>query len=643
MSFDKPTRAALEKMVSAARERLKSDITEQLQSDFRMQPDGTALPLTGLTEDQRAKAEDLGALLDHFTESQPGAERDRRAAAYQRLVREIGFTILNRLAALRLCEERGLVQECVRNGMASEGFRVFDSLTGGALGTRYSTYRVFLENLFDELALDLGALFDRHSPLSHVFPTERALEDVFNLLNDPALAHLWNEDETIGWIYQYYNDAEERRKMRDESQAPRNSRELAVRNQFFTPRYVVEFLTDNTLGRLWYEMRHGDTRLANGCRYLVRRPDESIPAREKKDPRKILMLDPAGGSGHFGLYCFDLFETIYSEAYDDPDLGPALQADYTDGEAFLRQVPVLILANNIHIIDIDPRVCQIAALALWLRAQRSFQQMGLKPADRPQIRKVNVVCAEPMPGERSLLDEFTAELKPRVLSDLVRIVFDKMRLAGEAGSLLKIEEELREALADAKRQWLRGESAEQLALFPEFAKSKKPEQLTLFDLSGITDESFWDQAEARVLDALREYAGLASNGRAVRRQLFADDARQGFAFIDLCRKKYNVLLMNPPFGAICKDSKAHIENRYPLTKSDLYAAFVERGLEVLRPRGLLGAITSRTGFFLTSFREWREELLIRKTEIHAVADLGYGVLDTAMVETAAYVLEKKGA
>ena len=81
-----------------------------------------------------------------------------------------------------------------------------------------------------------------------------------------------NQDETIGWVYQFFNSSEERKKMREESEAPRNSRELAVRNQFFTPRYVVEFLIDNTLGRLWYEMTRGETALQDQCRYLVRRP-----------------------------------------------------------------------------------------------------------------------------------------------------------------------------------------------------------------------------------------------------------------------------------------------------------------------------------------------------------------------------------
>jgi hypothetical protein len=82
---------------------------------------------------------------------------------------------------------------------------------------------------------------------------------VLNLINDADIAPLWSEDETIGWIYQYFNSKEERKAMRDASQAPRNSRELAVRNQFFTPRYVVEFLVDNTLGRLWFNATGGQT------------------------------------------------------------------------------------------------------------------------------------------------------------------------------------------------------------------------------------------------------------------------------------------------------------------------------------------------------------------------------------------------
>jgi hypothetical protein len=101
--------------------------------------------------------------------------------------------------------------------------------------------------------------------------------------------------------------------------------------------------------------------------------------------------------------------------------------------------------------------------------------------------------------------------------------------------------------------------------------------------------------------------------------------------------------MNPPFGESSRLAKPYIEKYYPRTKADLYAAFVERGLDMLAARGVLGAITSRSGFFLSSFQRWREEILLEEATPTEFADLGYGVLDTAMVETAAYCLRKAGA
>jgi hypothetical protein len=119
---------------------------------------------------------------------------------------------------------------------------------------------------------------------SVLWPRRQTFDDLLAILNAQELSGVWAEDETIGWVYQYFNSGDERRAMRDASQAPRNSRELAVRNQFFTPRYVVQFLTDNTLGRTWYEMRKGDTVLRDRCEYLVRRPSEVFLAEGEKVP-----------------------------------------------------------------------------------------------------------------------------------------------------------------------------------------------------------------------------------------------------------------------------------------------------------------------------------------------------------------------
>jgi hypothetical protein len=213
-----------------------------------------------------------------------------------------------------------------------------------------------------------------------------------------------------------------------------------------------------------------------------------------------------------------------------------------------------------------------------------------------------------------------------------------MRLAGDAGALLKIAEDIADTVAEAKKQWLTRPKAEQLALWPA-EKRLQAEQLSLFDVSGITDEDFWHQAETRVLDTLHTYARHVASGTGLQRQLFADDAIHGFAFVDLCRKRFDVVLMNPPFGEASRSSKMYIETVYPRTKNDVYAAFVERGLHLLDRGGMLGAITSRTGFFLSSFQKWREEILLQEAQPTVFADLGYGVLDTAMVETAAYCLE----
>ncbi len=168
-----------------------------------------------------------------------------------------------------------------------------------------------------------------------------------------------------------------------------------------------------------------------------------------------------------------------------------------------------------------------------------------------------------------------------------------------------------------------------------------PPEQTGFDLGGLTDEQFWQAAEHRIYEALRAYAEQAENGSGFRRRLFADDAAQGFAFIDLCRKRYDVVVMNPPFGAASTCSKDYIAKAYPRSKNDLLAACVERGVHWLHPGALLGAITSRTAFFLTSYRQWRQGVVLGEAKPVVMADLGYGVMDAAMVEAAAYVLRKQ--
>jgi hypothetical protein len=687
--MDQAIRNKLRNVVTQCRKLLEEAVSQVLQGQFGIYPSGKKdevhvedeARMKNLSEEDKGYRRDILAHLEHI---QALGYKPKDALA--QLVREIAFTHLNRLCAYKMMEAKEVwiggqrFREAVSRGLKSQGFqfyladhsedkKCFDS------GHQDVAYRHFLAWLGALLSEEIGVLFSPTDPANRLFPPQRVLDDVLALVNSDDLKDIWSQDETIGWVYQYFTPRELRDQARKESQAPRNSYELAFRNQFFTPRYVVEFLTDNTLGRIWYEMRKADTKLKDQCRYLVRRPGEvflaegqslpertqnqdelsqeelpkqrvHIPFRSKKDPRELRILDPACGSGHFLLYCFDLLLTIYEEAYADPDLGPKLKEEYPTLDALRRDIPRLILAHNLHGIDIDLRCTQIAALALWLRCQRAFREMGLKQ-DRPKITRSNIVCAEPMPGEKEILKEFVAQLQPKILGHLVEIVFEKMKLAGEAGSLLTIEEELRDAIAEAKRQWAaEHEQATDRKGRPllfsraemERIASKMP-QPQLFD--EMTDEQFWNEAEQRVLDALRGYASHAANGVKLQRQLFVEDAAQGFAFIHLCFLEYDVILMNPPFGVCSETTEPAMRSRWGSFANDIYVLFITIHTQRLVSAGSLGAITSRGFMIGRDQRDYRPTILGKGVAtLDLLLDLGLDVLDTAAVETCAYVLRR---
>jgi hypothetical protein len=623
MAFDDKTRKRLNDFVANARKALSEEFTRQLQNDYGLDPtSGSVTPLENLhhlNDAQRETARILRDTLAHYCASQ---EADAKMGL-DRIVREQAFTVLNRLAALRMAEARGLLIESVGNGYQAKGFQLYARLAGTSLGETGDAYRVYLFSVFDELAHDLPGLFDRYSPQGRLFPRESTLLQLLALSSDAEIEPLWGEDETIGWIYQYFNSKDERKAMRDASQAPRNSRELAVRNQFFTPRYVVEFLVDNTLGRLWFNATGGQTGLRERCQYLLVKPDEAPQAETKlRDPRTLKLLDPACGSMHFGLYAFDLFLEIYREAWVwEQQHGPGaldistqaqagfkpLSQTYGDEASYLRDVPRLIIEHNIYGVDIDPRAAQIASLALWLRAQRAWQESGVKAKDRPLIGRGHVVAATAPPVERELRQQFAAELD-YLDAELFEKTLQLLKGLPELGVLLQVEREL-----------------------PSLIRQVFGEHGSLFKEA---DMEQWQKAEARLRVALTEFAQAAKS--TYQGRLFAQDALQGLRLIDLCREKFDVVVMNPPFGDISSGSKEYIFREYSEYKADLYAAFVARGLQLLRQGGRFGAITSRTGFFLTSLKAWRR-LLLEEFPVSAFADLGLGVLDSAMVEACCFV------
>ncbi len=758
MAFDKATRGRLQRFVTDARALLTSEFANQFQQNYGLDPEsGAVAPLSSLAhlDDQRLEtARILREILDHYLATEMGEEGEARKAVLGRMVREQAFTTLNRLAALRMMEARGLVMECVGKGYQSKAFQLYQRVAGTGLGETGDTFRVFLLSLCDLYREELPLLFDRHYPNGRLFPREPALLPVLELINAAEIEPLWAEDETIGWIYQYFNGKEERKAMRDASQAPRNSRELAVRNQFFTPRYVVEFLVDNTLGRLWFNWTGGWTGLRDRCQYLLVKPDtvvfgamsvedgatariaslllqarfdelpvfdvskpgiqamiefahcvngydrdesgsryftdraEALKAcdfdvfvtqdlwdgiffecradrhggageiyrerwflaavqeivarlrgqrehkpeliawiRRLRDPRTIKLLDPACGSMHFGLYAFDLFLEIYREAWAweeshgpgclDTETGGSLalrplSQTYADHDAFLSDVPRLIIEHNIFGVDIDPRATQIASLALWLRAQRAWHEAAVKAQDRPAIGRGHVLAAVAPPAEVALRKRVMDGLNPQDAALFEKTLF-LLKGLPELGVLLQVEKEL-----------------------PALIRAVFGTHGGLFQAE---DMAQWRQAEVRLQESITGFATAARS--TYRGRLFADDALQGLRIVELCREVFDVVMMNPPFGALAVGTKDQLVKGYAKSKNDLLAIFIERGLELLRAGGRIGAITSRTCFFLSSFQNWRETVVLGIARPEVMADLGHGVMDDAMVEAAAYVLEKQ--
>jgi hypothetical protein len=622
---------AIKRLVSTQRSALMHEVTQQLAL-YGVQPNGTILPdpsLQHLSDHQRRIADQIRQSVQHRVSSMKPAD------AFTTVVREQAFTALNRIVAIRMAEVRGVIPPAISAGLDSEGFQVYLLSLGQSALPRYEWYQEYLNAVLDELSTELPVLFDRFRSDGLIVPREQAFMALLEAVNESELVPVWEQDETLGWMYEFFNDPDERKKMRKKSSIS-SSYELAVRNQFFTPRYVVEFLVDNSLGRLWTEITGDREALGDTAGMLSLGPEDELTPQKARSPREIRVIDPACGSMHFGLYAFDLLAEIYLDAWRRGMLG-----DTVADEATLRaEIPRYIIEDNLMGIDIDRRAVQIAGLTLWLRAHRWWNDHGITIDARPRLSRVRLATAQPMPGEDEFFEEFVAGLEPKVLGDIARKVREELKLAGVAGSLLKVEataERAIQAMKKAKDEYIKWEAG-QGGLFPE----QHRERLSVTYGTDITSfDGNWEELETRLDGALREYIrGHATDAAAYQRSLFADDTEAGLAFVDLLRERYDVVLMNPPFGESAKDAKKYIENHYPRTKNDLYAAFTESFLHRLKPGGYLAAITSRTGFFLSSFKKWREEVLLEDGQPVVMADLGFGVLN-AMVETAAYVVRNR--
>ncbi len=608
---------------------------------------------------------------------------------FENVVRELAYTLINRLVGLKAMESRQLLYlpppsdpnadpeqtEVITPVPGQARSRYLRDLRSAG-GSRYkygpdaeeTLLRDGLTAAFRHVTREIRVLFDPDHEYACVWPTHGKLAEVLRTINEDLPADAWKAPDFLGWVYQFFN-REEKKKVRDANKGiPKSSYELAVINQFYTPSWVVKALVDNTLGRLWVQM-HPDSSLAPeappplpGERsdptpvadYLVPRTGERIRYQRLTDDgqvatfkraRDITLLDPACGTMHFGQYAFGLFHQMYLD-----EIEHAGEEGWPDEPSVAdpADIPAAIVENNLFGVDIDPRAIQIASLSLLLTAKEAALRHGHSPHD-VQVRRSHLVVANAVDlGEerlRALVEHVgtrlgTEELRNRVF----RTLWDNLQHVSELGSLVQVREGVGRVLDDwvdarAREKGLgrliRRQAGPQLELgsIATDAERAKAQQLQL-QRKALVEEA--QQLQDELLTALEDAAAVVGDDPADR--LFAEDTARGLALLRVLSRTFDVVVMNPTYGSFVPTVKEFIRAAYPLTYNDIYAAYIDRGTQLVEPEGYVGALVSATFLNLKTFEKLRTEILLKRNPLVTLLDLGFGILDDATVEAAALVV-----
>jgi hypothetical protein len=614
-------KSAIHNTTLQARELLTGEIKDMLQGIYGLDSKGefedvkrlpAVLSLSGV-QATRTRLEKF--LTD---EEQAGLPRPKTLA---KLVKEAAFTHLNRLVAFKMMEARKLIRGTVDRYQESNAFKFYlaehsDELRlyeQGSLpqnevgeGPRDRAYRHFLLWQCGELSKEIKVLFDPENLASQLFPRPLALKSLLEMLNDPVLQEAWKEEETVGWIYQYFSE-EEKKDVFDRLYKKKQKirpEDIPAATQLFTPRWIVKFLVQNTLGRQWMQM-HPDSRLAEKLDYLVPLAGE-IPAEKMKPVREIEVLDPACGTMHFGLVAFDLLAEMYREEIERAG-GPGWPEKPSVASA--EGIPAAIIANNIFGIDIDLRAVQLSVLALYLKAK------SLNP--KAQITESHLACAELQLPEDAKLETFLRSQKFTlpVYERVIRRLWSTMRGGSGigAGSLLALESAI---IAEVELE--RHSHLTSLQRFEDLSEAPQDVART-----AVWGPEFWDVLGDQIVMAFNSFADeqAAAGGDE---SYFVGEASKGMRLLDIMRRKYDCVFTNPPYMThrnMNPELANYTEANYPDGKGDLYTAFIQRSLELTKKKGRIGMIAQQSFMFISSYEKLREKIL-KESSIEAMAHTG---------------------
>lgn len=405
-------------------------------------------------------------------------------------------------------------------------------------------------------------------------------EKDFNITTVDEDGKVAGQVEIIGWLYQYYNTEPKNKAFAKKTKITKE--EVPAVTQLFTPDWIVRYMVENSLGRMWVE-GHPDDELKSKWKYYLNEAEQEESVQQELNkikaeyatlkPEDIKLIDPCMGSGHILVYAFDVFMQIYENAGWSQ-----------------RDAAHSIIQNNIYGLDIDDRAAQLSYFAVLMKARqydRRILTRGIEP---------NVYAVQESNGiNRGQLKYFGAGLtdaeKNAAVSQMEGLL-NTLNDAKEYGSLLNVED----------YDW---------ELLEKFVENTDTESQISFDTYGL-DET-------------------------------AEQLKQLIKIGKVMAQKYEIVATNPPYaGTSNLSAKVNnfVKKNYPDSKADLFAVFIERCGEMLKKNGYQAMITQHSWMFLTSFEKLRMKLQ-QKTIIN-MAHLGaraFEEIGGEVVQTTSFIIQ----
>lgn len=517
-------------------------------------------------------------------------EKALRTQGNEALIDKIAYTWFNRFCALRFMDVMGYnsirvvsplpghfqpeILEEAKGGNIDETFvadskyraRIKGLLDGSipAVDGQAEAYKLLLVsacNAYNKVMPFLFQKIDDYTEL--LLPDDLMKENSILMKTRDAITEDVAADgvEVIGWLYQFYISEK-----KDEVMGKTvKTEDIPAATQLFTPDWIVRYLVQNSLGRLWM-LNHPNSKLADDMEYYIPPTEEDKDFLEVKSPEELKICDPCCGSGHMLTYAFDLLVKIYEEeGYDR------------------RKIPTLILLKNLHGVEIDTRAGELAAFALTMKA-REYDSRFLRRENAPYPP----ICV------------------------LQNIAFDE----GEIPQYMDAigHDLFTESLQQTLHQFTQADCFGSL-IVPKISNAASI--MDVLTERGVEAELFLAKVHDKVLDVINQ--------------------------ADYLSQKYHVVVTNPPYmggKGMNADLKRFAERLYPDSKSDLFAMFIERCLQLVQHQGTIGMITMQSWMFLSSFEKLRTKLLDENT-ILSMAHLGARGFDSIggeVVQTTAFTM-----